>query len=897
MKQNEMYRYKISFFKKKVLVPVLLVRQHCFTLLLKIILTGYCFSYHQSGIAQTNNIAWADSCISNSFYGKIVSEGYSDFSRVHTHSSGDLILTGTIKTNYAQTTIARNYVHVMRINIKGDMRWSKFIGINDSTVQVDLRTYGSFAAANGDIVILLSVNASALSGNYIVRLDGEGSVVWQRKLQYLNNTLATLFTDITETADRGFLIVGAAANVAVLMKLDQNGVLVWRKEIISGDFSSNITAVTEGSSAYYIAGTGTKLPGNLSGNFVACLDKDQGDVRWIKWLSFSGETPLTNIAEYEFDFMNYKSGVIALTGNTSFLYPGTNKSAQIAVYMDENANTLSATRIENSEIALDPPNMFQGSLYDAYNKAGVQFRNSDNGDYYVFRLNENNTPLWAWKISLPEAQGAKDTKVLPDSSIVVAGFNRNSDNVVSASVLKTSGTGKLENCNNQPYQISLITAAVSLQDIPNILETGSVTNPSTTSFLDTATGYGFNWQLQCDYTSTCRISKISGRKNVCKGSDNLYTITRGGNCSNAVVFSTNLPALINQISDTSVTISFGSEGIYILYAGMSATCGILKDSTIIQVDKDGTAFSLGPDKVICPGNKILLSAGNEYAAYLWQDASADSVYTINNPGKYYVTVTDVCSNIFSDTININAAPPFEFSVGADRVKCNADTLHISGPSDFYNYSWSPAYNISSVQDQHVTINPMSDTSYTVVAEKYPGCLAFDTVKIQVKHSPPVHLGNDTGVCNGESLLLNAGQGFESYLWSDGKTTATNLITQTGVYSVTGYYSNGCNSSDTISINNNIECLADIYFPGAFTPNNDGRNELFKPSVAFPLNQYRLQIFTKWGQKIFESTDINKGWDGKIKGKSDGVNVFVWICTYQFEGKNRIVKKGTVVLLK
>jgi gliding motility-associated-like protein len=435
-----------------------------------------------------------------------------------------------------------------------------------------------------------------------------------------------------------------------------------------------------------------------------------------------------------------------------------------------------------------------------------------------------------------------------------------------------------------------------LQDVPNIQETISTTNQSVVSSLDTATGFGFSWQLQCSYLNGSRISKINGSRAVCKGSNNLYYVIRGGDYSKPISFSANAPITVKMLSDTTASVTFLSGGTCMLYASMEAPCGTLKDSLMMEVQEFPVSFSLGGDTVICPNNKIVLNAGSNFSSYVWQDGTADSLYSVTDPGTYYVTVTDACGRSMSDTITVNATPSFNFSVGMDREKCNADTLHLIAPAGFYNYNWSPDYNISSTQSQHVIINPLVDTFYSVTAEKYPGCLVFDTVRILVKHAPEIRLGNDTFLCNNQSLLLNAGSGFDNYLWSDGKTTADHLVTQPGVYAVTAHYNNGCNVSDTISISDNF-CSDDIYVPTAFSPNNDGLNEIFKPVVSKPLVQYRLQVFTRWGQQIFETTDINKGWDGKFKGTHINVNAAVWICDYQFEGKIKNVKRGTVLLIK
>jgi gliding motility-associated-like protein len=873
------------------------IKQYClhFNRVLKFMMVVLFVLYCQKGISQSNNIVWADSCTTESFYGKIISEGYSDFSQVHSYAGGDLILAGTIKGVFGQMEIAKNYCNILRIDAAGSLAWSKFIGITDAAIQVDLRAYASVVTSNGDIVVVLAVNAPPLSGNYVIRLNSEGAVVWQKRLPYLNNGLSSdTFKDIIETADGGFLITGSAITEGLFIKLHADGDLVWSKSIISG--STDITAVTEGLSAYYVAGNFSILSNGFSENFIAKADKNTGDIGWIKWISFSGTVPMTQITRYEFEHMNFKEGVIALTGNTRYNYTGPNRNAQIAVYVEENGNVISATRIENMEIEMDRANIFQGMLYDPYIKTGVQFHNSDSSDYYVFRLKDDNTATWAWRVVMPGAQSAKDIKVLNDSSVVIAGFSRNPGSNVSASLLKTSAAGRLENCINQPYQLKVSPEMVSLQDNSNVYESLSGIGEATASALDVINGNGFMWQLQCNSLNDCRISKIKGSSTVCKNETNVYAVIRNGNCGNPVTFSSDVSVSIIPASDSSVNISFPSAGTFMLYASMQAACGILKDSMMVQVKNSGSAFSLGTDTEICPGNKLTLRVSEGLGNYLWQDGSSDTVYTVTVPGRYYLTATGVCGQLFSDTIIIASAPPFEFSAGPDRVKCNADTVHINGPSGFYNYRWSPDYNISSVQNQNIIIRPLTDTFYAVVAEKYPGCLAYDTINIQVKNSPAIQLGGDTAICGNETLLLNAGTGFVSYLWNDGKTTAVNLIAQPGVYTVTGYYTNGCNSSDTVSIINN-NCFNDIYIPNVFTPNNDGLNEMFKPVISHPLTFYQFQIFNQWGQILFETNDINKGWDGKFKEKKTETNVLVWICTYQLEGKKRNMKKGTVILMR
>src|SRR5581483_2917507 len=83
-----------------------------------------------------------------------------------------------------------------------------------------------------------------------------------------------------------------------------------------------------------------------------------------------------------------------------------------------------------------------------------------------------------------------------------------------------------------------------------------------------------------------------------------------------------------------------------------------------------------------------------------------------------------------------------------------------------------------------------------------GCTVFDTIGITVKNSPPIYLGNDTTLCAHDSLLLQAPNGFTSYLWQDGVTTSqTYWAYQKTFYWVVATYGNGCISTDTLEIKN------------------------------------------------------------------------------------------------
>ena len=89
----------------------------------------------------------------------------------------------------------------------------------------------------------------------------------------------------------------------------------------------------------------------------------------------------------------------------------------------------------------------------------------------------------------------------------------------------------------------------------------------------------------------------------------------------------------------------------------------------------------------------------------------------------------------------------------------------------------------------------------------------------------------------------------------------------------------------------------VYVPGAFTPNGDGRNDVFRPIIYGNVTNYQFSVYSRQGQLVFTSGELNKGWDGRVNGQSPETNVFAWFCSYQLEGQPVQLQKGTVILIK
>jgi len=171
------------------------------------------------------------------------------------------------------------------------------------------------------------------------------------------------------------------------------------------------------------------------------------------------------------------------------------------------------------------------------------------------------------------------------------------------------------------------------------------------------------------------------------------------------------------------------------------------------------------------------------------------------------------------------------------------------------------------------------------------CDSVRTLHLTVQAKPVPDLGNQDALCIGDSIMLYPGP-YLSYVWQDGSTLDHYSVKAPGLYGVT--VTNSCGSGSNQILIKEGTC-AD-YFPSAFTPNHDGLNDTFKILTHAQLQEYRLVIFNRYGQKVFETTNPAEGWDGTFKGKLQQSGVYVWKCSFKRQNSFS-ERKGTVTLIQ
>ena len=212
-------------------------------------------------------------------------------------------------------------------------------------------------------------------------------------------------------------------------------------------------------------------------------------------------------------------------------------------------------------------------------------------------------------------------------------------------------------------------------------------------------------------------------------------------------------------------------------------------SQFVSIDTPFT-FDLGNDTMICQGNNITLGQNLPDGEYLWQDGSMNQTIQVNSSGWYSVTVLDgICFFFDSIFIDVNDLPIVD--LGPDSSFCLGDSLILNAGS-FESYLWQDASS-----DSFLVV--FADGNYSVSIIDSNGCSGSDDIDITVNSLPTIDLGNDTILCEADSLLLSADFPGASYLWHDGSMLETFLVTNQGQYFVSVQDLNGCSASDSINI--------------------------------------------------------------------------------------------------
>ena len=295
-------------------------------------------------------------------------------------------------------------------------------------------------------------------------------------------------------------------------------------------------------------------------------------------------------------------------------------------------------------------------------------------------------------------------------------------------------------------------------------------------------------------------------------------------------------------------------------------------------------------------------------SYAWTPTALNSPSVSGLPaGSYTVIVTDGsgCSAIQLFTLTQPAA--ITATTSATPTSCGnsngSTSATASGGTGTLSYFWIPGGQVTA------SVGSLNQGTYTVIVTDANGCIQSATAVVGGTPSATVNAGVDVLILTGDTTNLSAvaGTGAVTYSWTPSvglscsncaNPTASPL--QTTQYCVTVTDTNGCTASDCVTITVETPCPenAAIDLPTAFTPNGDGHNDrFFIAGLNSCVTQYNLVIFNRWGEKVFESSDLTVSWDGTFHGRSLDPGVFVYYFSAVFTNKQSVTKKGNISLIR
>jgi gliding motility-associated-like protein len=240
------------------------------------------------------------------------------------------------------------------------------------------------------------------------------------------------------------------------------------------------------------------------------------------------------------------------------------------------------------------------------------------------------------------------------------------------------------------------------------------------------------------------------------------------------------------------------------------------------------------------------------------------------------------------------------------VKCDSNYVKFinqSSYSDTVSYLWNFGDGITSTLENPNHTYPVSGSYTAKLKIKGKGACAVDSFsKVVTIAVFNIQASPDQIIEEGQNVQLNVTGGGATFQWVPSTFLNNYQIanpvsspTEDITYEVIAKNQSGCIDVDTVRIK--VNQIQDIYVPDAFTPNNDGLNDIFKPTMGSKFLLVDFSIFSRWGQKIYSTSEKARGWNGKIAAKDLPQGVYVWIIRARNRQNQVIERKGSFLLMR
>jgi gliding motility-associated-like protein len=787
---------------------------------------------------------------------------------------------------------------VIHFNADSSIRWAKTFStsyVADVTIRhIEKKANGGFYLA------AYSTDADRKPIHLMISLDNTGNILWVKRMYDLSSVagltyeFATIMA-IAETPDQGLAVAirksylrpdGGTNYRNAVYKLSATGTIVWTREDTQGN-DDEPSGMLIDQDKIVIVGTSYSVQQGIRYGFLEKLNHSTGNVDQL--LLYNGGGTSNWFRSIEKIPGGYEIGTQIFSGG---------KRTYFRLRINEAGQQLSC--ITFPEMG---PNLIDQYYYPVPLPDGssILWR----AQYYsatelqLTKINSNHTVGWNYQYTQPGTQSV--CKVLPtgNSSALIIGGSPWPSTPNSGSYLqlvKVTANGITESCQNDPLPFST-KDSVNYNFRQGTWQTTALNFAAPFDLTLIAADVTLSKTKVCE-TVQCVVNNVSltGDTVICKpNSTAQYKIRINGNCiPQGLQWSLSSPVgNLQTINDSTVQIQYTTAGSALLQANFQTACSSYSATIRIEYRPATATLELGNPVSFCPGDSTVLSAGNQFNSVLWNNGSTANNITVNTAGVYSVIVSQDAVCFQKDTITITTFSKPVVTLPDNNVLCSPENIVLNAGSNFNSYVWHDGST-----QQTFTVE---DTGkYWVTVTDMNQCTAADTVTILQKIPKPENFAaiKDTAICFGEKLILSVTNNYAFFNWQNNSSTqSTYEVSKPGIYNITVQTAEGCVGTDSVIVQDK-GCVQTIFVPNAFTPNNDGINDLFNAVVFGTIELFEFSVYNRYGELVFQTTEATKGWNGFYKAQLQPSSTFTWKIRYRFAGAaTDSMLKGTVVLIQ
>jgi hypothetical protein len=247
----------------------------------------------------------------------------------------------------------------------------------------------------------------------------------------------------------------------------------------------------------------------------------------------------------------------------------------------------------------------------------------------------------------------------------------------------------------------------------------------------------------------------------------------------------------NTSSDTNARHVYSTAGTFDVRLVVTDYLGCTDTAYNVVVIRESSTY-LGVDTAFCADTSVIFDAGTPGSTYLWNTGDTTQTITATTTGTYQVTLTDIYGCESSDTVLVTSYILPTKELPADTSICANDSVVLNAGNAGESYLWNTG-------DTTQIITVSTAGSYQVTITNANNCQISDTFQLTILATPTLNIGVDTSICDGDSLVLDAENPGDTYIWNDGSVAQTLSISSSGLYSVTVTSSSFCSVSDSLNL--------------------------------------------------------------------------------------------------